>query len=165
MKPILFLLTAICGVSALSLWAQTPGKAADKALPVEKLRAGGPCKYSEYAGTATITRVEQTERSRRQAKNVGGAGYEGYEVWFRFTPASEIREEWARPAAGREHPFTLMNSWYPGPHYIQKYDIKPGLECRCVMKVITKGTCTPIMFDFPGIRRDDYFESPASRKP
>ena len=159
MKRICFLLSAIGGLSALSLVAQAPCMGADGGLPAEKLRVGGPCEYREYLGTATITRVEQTEASRRQAQNVGGAGYEGYEVWFRFEPASEIREEWARSAVGKEHLLSLMNSWYPGPRYLQKYGIKPGLKCQCVLKVITKGTCTPSIFDFPAIKRDDYFES------
>lgn len=152
MKLTRLLLSAI-GLSAL------PCMGANGAPPADRLRAGGPCEYHDYAGTATIVRVEQTETSRRQAKNVGGAGYEGYEVWFRFEPASEIGEEWARPAAGKEHRLSLMNSWYPGPRYLQKYGIKPGLKCSCVLKAITKGTCTPIIFDFPEIKRDDYFES------
>jgi hypothetical protein len=160
MKGACLLLIAVGGLSVSSSGDQISGKAAGKSLPAGKLRVGGPCEYNKYEGTATITRVEQTEKSSRQAKNVGGAGYEGYEVWFRFTPASEIREEWARPAAGRENRFTLMNGWYPGPKYLRKYGIKSGLKCRCVMKVIRKGTCTPIIFDFPGIKRDDYFESP-----
>jgi hypothetical protein len=158
MKHTWLLLIVIGGLAVFSTAALAQGKAANKGVPAEKLRVGGPCEYGEYAGTATITRVEQTERSRRQAKNVGGAGYEGYEVWFRFAPSSKIREEWARSAAVREHRFSLMNAWHPGPKYLRKYGIKPGLKCRCVMKVIKKGTCTPIVFDFPGIKRDDYFE-------
>jgi hypothetical protein len=140
-------------------WADAAGRTANVGLPVDGRQAGGPCEYAEYRGTATITSVGQTERSREQATNVGGAGYEGYEVWFRFSPEAELREEWARPAAEREHPFCLMNSWYPGPRYIEKYGIKKGRSYRCTLRVITRGTCTPTIFDFPEIRRDDYFES------
>jgi len=154
--------TLFFAISALPLYssgAQAPGRAADAGPPAEERRVGGPCEYAEYRGTATITRVAQTESSRQQVKSVGGAGYEGYEVWFRFAPASDIREEWARPAAGRAHLLCLMNSWYPGPRYLERYGIKAGRTHSCTLKVITRGTCTPTVFEFPEIRRDDYFES------
>jgi len=150
---------AVGAMPLCSSGAQAPGKAADVGPSAEGRRVGGPCEYAEYRGTATITSVEQTERSRQQVGNVGGAGYEGYEVWFRFAPEADIREEWARPAAGKEHPLCLMNSWYPGPRYLEKYGIKKGRSYNCTLKVITRGTCTPTIFEFPEIRRDDYFES------
>ncbi len=154
--------TLFFAVSALPLCssgAQSPGRAQSAGPTAEERLMGGPCEYADYRGTATITRVVQTENSCQQAKSMGGPGYEGYEVWFRFAPAADIREEWARPAAGREHLFSLMNSWYPGPRYLESYGIKTGSTHNCMLKVITRGTCTPTIFEFPGIRRDDYFES------
>ena len=159
MKRACIVFLAVGAVPVYSSGVPPPGKAAGVGPSAERRRVGGPCEYAEYRGTAMIARVEQTERSREQARNVGGAGYEGYEIWFRFTPEADIREEWARPAAGKEHLLCLMNSWYPGPRYLEKYGIKKGRSYRCTLMVITKGTCTPTIFEFPEISRDDYFES------
>lgn len=124
-----------------------------------RARLGGPCDYAEYPGEAAIVSVEQTERSREQKQAAGGPGYEGYEIRFRFTPASTVEPEWARRAAERDHIFQLANSWYPGPRYLEKYGITEGKRYSCTLQVITRGTCTPILFDIAGLPRDDYFES------
>ena len=120
---------------------------------------GGPCSYSHYPGKAIITRVEKTEESKRQARTSGEPGYEGYEVWFVFKSDQEIKEEWVRKSIKRERLFRLANSWYPGPQYLKKYDIKVGSKYRSTLKVITSGTCTPIIFEFDQLKRDDYLES------
>ena len=120
-RPACIVLLAIGAMALRFSGAEAAGRTANLGQPAEGRQAGGACEYVGYQGTATITRVEKTARSGEQAGNVGGAGYEGYEVRFRFMPEADIREEWARPAAGREHLFCLMNSWYPGPRYLEKY--------------------------------------------
>lgn len=122
-------------------------------------RLGGPCAYNDYPGTATIVRVDKTDASRAQGSSASGPGYEGYEIRFRFVTDQEIKEEWARPAAGREYLFQLANSWYPGARYIEKYNIKKGNSYPCAFRVITSGTCTPTIFDIPALKKDDYFET------
>ena len=126
--------------------------------PQKKEIVGGPCSYSHYPGKATITRVEKTEESKRQARTSGEPGYEGYKVWFIFKANQPIKEEWVRKSIKRERLFRLTNSWYPGPRYLKKYDIKVGSEYRCTLKVITSGTCTPIILEFSQLKQDDYFE-------
>lgn len=121
-------------------------------------RIGGPCAYHDYPGTATITRVEKTDASREQGTASSGPGYEGYEVWFRFVTEQPVAEEWAREGMAREHLFQLANSWYPGDRYLRRYGLAAGKSYRCVLKVIVSGTCTPTVFDFPELKRDDYFE-------
>jgi len=120
---------------------------------------GGPCLYSDYSGIATITKVKETERSKRQVSINGGPGYEGYEIWFTFRTDEKIKQKWAKPIAEREHLYLLMNGWCPGPRYVKKYNIKTGEKYKCTFKVIMKGTCSPILFDFDRMKRDDYFES------
>ena len=66
-----------------------------KPLGTKKV-VGGRCTYTDYAGTAVITKVEMTEKSKRQANVSGGAGYEGYEIWFSFKPDNEIKSAFAR---------------------------------------------------------------------
>jgi len=120
-------------------------------------RVGGPCSYDEYKGAATITSVEKTEQSMAQARVKGGPGYEGYEIRFVFKTDEEIGQKWVR--RDKEHLFVLNNSWYPGPRYLEKYKIKSGRNFQCVMQVITKGTCTPIIYTFPELDKNDYFET------
>jgi len=52
----------------------------------------------------------------------------------------------------------LKNSGYPGPKFLEKYGIEAGKSFECHLKVIVKGTCTPILFEFPTIDLRDYFE-------
>lgn len=127
--------------------------------PREKMKVGGPCEYVSYEGTATVTKITITDQSRQQALATGGAGYPGCEVWFKFNTEAKVNPDWARKLPEREHLFRLANSWYPGEKYIDKYGIRVGNIYRCVLKVITRGTCTPAMFKFPDGRDDDYFES------
>lgn len=122
-------------------------------------RLGGRCEYADYAGTATILKIEKTEASKKQAEVVGGAGYEGYEVWFSFETKEKIKHELARHAVKKRHEFRLCNSWYVGPEYIEKYGIKKDKKFECTLKVITKGTCSPVVFKFDKLDDTDYFES------
>lgn len=122
-------------------------------------KVGGDCVYASYIGTATITRITKTEASSKQVTTKGGPGYEGYEIWFSFKTDQKIKKDWARRSLEKEHLFLLANSWYPGPRYIEKYKIKPGNSYQCTLQVITKGTCTPIIFQFTEPKRDDYFET------
>ena len=94
-----------------------------------------------------------------QSKVIGGTGYEGYEVWLRFVPKSDIQDPRIESLIGREHLFTLHNSWYVGPRYLKKYGIQKGKTYPCVLKVIEEGTCTPVVFEFKTIDPKDYFES------
>jgi len=52
----------------------------------------------------------------------------------------------------------LSNLSYPGKAFLEKYDIAVSRDFDCYLKVIIKGTCTPILFEFPSIMLDDYFE-------
>jgi hypothetical protein len=120
---------------------------------------GGECVYSVYDGLANITRVEKTERSRQQANLPGGPGYEGYEVSYGISVREPISESWARDVVTKEYVFTLKNSWYPGKRYLEKYGLEVGEELPIQVRIITSGTCTPVILEFPTVDREDYFES------
>ncbi|HBH87106.1 MAG TPA: hypothetical protein DDY17_05845 [Syntrophaceae bacterium] len=121
--------------------------------------AGGPCTYDGYPGQAKITRIEMTGQSKGQANVVGGPGYEGYEIWFSFVTDKEIKQDWAKEALKKEHLLKLSNSWYPGEKYLKKYGLEKGKLLRCTLKVITSGTCTPVIFEFDEVNTIDYFET------
>jgi hypothetical protein len=120
---------------------------------------GGECVYNTYDGVAKITRVEKTEESRKQANTPGGPGYEGYEVSYVISLGEPISESWAKDVATKQYPFTLKNSWYPGERYLEKYGLEVGAELPIHVQIITSGTCTPVILEFPTVDREDYFES------
>jgi len=134
----------------------------DMQIEPEKKKTGGECIYEKYPGVATIEEIKKTNESAGQVDIEGGPGYEGYEVWFSFKPKCRIDEDWAaKQVKERKYLFQLINSWYPGPEYLKKYGIKEGKKFDSTLKVITKGTCTPIIFEFAKVKQDDYFESKA----
>jgi hypothetical protein len=112
---------------------------------------GGQCEYKVYEGSAKIISI---------AKKSGPDNYpyERYEVKFTFTPDQEIKEAYAQ-TEGKEFLLMLTNSSYPGSKFLEKYGIEIGKIFACYLKVITKGTCTPVLFEFPDVKLDDYFEN------
>jgi len=111
---------------------------------------GGQCQYKQYEGHAKITSITKRSGSDSYLK-------ERYEVKFSFTPDQKIKETYAQ-TEGKDFLLLLSNSSYPGPKFLEKYGIEIASILKCNMKGIIKGTCTPIIFEFPSIRLDDYFE-------
>jgi hypothetical protein len=112
---------------------------------------GGPCEYKQYNGRANIISITVKSEAHNDS-------HETYRVKFAFTSDQEIQENFAQ-TEGKEFVLLLNNSNYPGPKFLEKYDIQVGKVFDCYMKVITKGTCAPVVFEFPTIRLDDYFEN------
>lgn len=111
---------------------------------------GGPCEYKKYKGQAKIESITQKPKPPSYSHEI-------FEVKFSFESDQEITENFARTNA-KEFVLLLNNSEYPGSKFLKKYNIQVGEIFECHMKVITKGTCTPIIFEFPTIKLDDYFE-------
>jgi hypothetical protein len=102
-------------------------------------RVGGTCIYKQYKGDAEIVSVTQRQ-------GVPGE----YEIKFSFHPQETIQEEFAR-VEGRQWLIVQQDSSYPKEDFLTQYGIKVGKCLPCYLKVITKGTCTPVLFDFPTI--------------
>jgi len=120
---------------------------------------GGPCDYKTYKGHATIVHIAKKEIHR--AHNL--PPYQSYEVKFIFFTDKDIDEPYGR-IEGKEQTLMLINSQYPGPEFLEKYGIETGKSFECHLKVIIKGTCSPIIFEFPTIDLRDYFELRGSSK-
>jgi hypothetical protein len=120
---------------------------------------GGPCEYKTYTGRAEIISV----RLIALPKGHPGPPHENYEVKFIFFPNQRIDESYAQ-VENKPQLLTLTNSWYPGPRFLEKYGIAEGKTFDCRLKVITRGTCTPVVFTFPEIDLGDYFESRSSEE-
>jgi hypothetical protein len=113
-------------------------------------RVGGECEYKKYEGEAKITSIEKVTASSGEARG-------RYEVKFAFTPDRKVEETFAQ-TEGREFLLMVGHAYYPGPKFLEKYGIEVGKVFRGYLKVIIRGTCTPILFEFPSIRLDDYGE-------
>lgn len=118
---------------------------------------GGPCSYTSYEGLCSIVSVSETDETRIQS---GDGGYSGRRVVFNFTPRGAVPQTvLVANAIARQHELRLANSWHPGPRFLEKYGVKVGAELPCRLDVIRRGTCTPVIIEFDGIDRADYFET------
>jgi hypothetical protein len=101
---------------------------------------GGPCEYRSYPGQAEIVSVAPAL--------VAG---DRFDVKFRFIPDGPVEESLGKAALERTFSFLPDREMPPDRAFMEKFDIRPGKRLVCTLKVITRGTCTPILFDFPSL--------------
>ena len=152
-----FCLLRVHLVLAAIMMSNSNGTEAEMAKKSTTLNDGGRCVYCSYEGSAEILRIKQTPASRAQSEIHGGPRYEGYEVWFHFRPELDYSLDRIKTIIIRDHLLTLDNGWYVGSCYLEKYGIKAGKVFPCTLKVIEKGTCTPVVFEFESVDLKDYF--------
>ena len=131
----LILFTISFFICALPAWAGSIS-------PGER-RVGGPCEYKNYEGHAVVTSISPMPDSK-------GTSDEKYAVKFHFYPDEEIQEPFAR-TEGKEFLLMVKGS-YPGSQFLKRHRIRVGKVLHGTFKVITKGTCTPTLFEFPFIK-------------
>jgi hypothetical protein len=132
-------------VVAVSLVGET-SSCAQQGPPETPRVIGGPCQYKSYKGLAKITSITRTEAPDRHAD-------ERYEVRFHFFPDQKIEETFIHI---EDKQFLLLdNLLLPRREFLEGHDIKVGKEFDCLMEVIQKGTCTPVLFKFPSLRSND----------
>ena len=107
----------------------------------EAPRAGGPCEYHRYQGLAEVTSLRKTVDPYSQGK-------ERWEVKFRFIPDQEIKESFAQVAA-REFLLEINQSSYLSREFIEQHGVQIGRTFNGFLFAITRGTCTPVLFEFP----------------
>jgi len=110
------------------------------AVSSSRTHVGGACIYKQYSGEAEIISVTQRKGTSSE-----------YEVRFSFHTNETIQEEFALDE-GKQRLIVQQDFSYPHENFLKQYDITTGKRLPCYMKVITKGTCTPVLFDFPTIR-------------
>jgi hypothetical protein len=109
---------------------------------------GGPCEYRSYPGQAEIVSVAPWS-------SPASAAGERFDVKFRFIPDGSVEEPLGKAALQRIFPLLPDREMPPDRAFIEKFDIRPGKRLGCTLKVITRGTCTPILFDFPSLAPGD----------
>lgn len=104
---------------------------------------GGQCDYKEYKGYAKVTSI-----ARAYGENIPNGTYE---VRFLFYTDQEIKEQYAQ-VKNKEFLLEVNNFSYHNSRFLEDNEIKVGKILDCNLKVIVKGTCTPVIFEFPSIK-------------
>lgn len=104
-------------------------------------RLGGPCEYREYKGVAEVVSVNRRGSADNQWQDE-------FEVKCSFHPWEQIAEQFARTSA-REFRLHVDNDANPSGRFIVKHGIRVGSRIPCIVRVIVRGTCTPVLFEFP----------------
>ncbi|MFO7569773.1 MAG: hypothetical protein R6W75_08225 [Smithellaceae bacterium] len=73
-----------------------------------------------------------------------------FEVNFSFLPDDKIKEAFAR-TEGKIFPLYDKHLHHPDTEFIDKHHIRTGSVLRGTLEVITRGTCTPVFFNFPDL--------------
>ncbi len=107
--------------------------------PGARPRVGGPCQYKQYKGDAEILSVTQRPNAPQE-----------YDVQFVFHPKENIQETFARQE-GKTWTLVRKDSSYPTKDFLTRHGIEPKKHLPCHLKAIVRGTCTPILFEFPTI--------------
>jgi len=108
---------------------------------IKDLPIGGSCAYKQYEGITEIISIK--ERSYPKI--------DSYEIKFMFYPDAEIEEQFAK-TEGREFLLLTKRGSYPRATFIMENNIEVGKVLDCTLNVIIKGSCTPIIFEFPSIK-------------
>lgn len=104
-------------------------------------RLGGPCEYKEYKGVAEVISVSRMASADNR-------GQDEFEVKCSFHPREQIEEQFAQTTA-REFRLHVDNDANPTGRFIVRHGIKVGSRIPCIVRVIVRGTCTPVLFEFP----------------
>jgi hypothetical protein len=105
---------------------------------------GGACKYRNYKGGARISSIIKVGEG-------GEPSEDWYEVKFFFLPKEKIEESFAQ-VEDRELILQIRDQSSFGRRFLEKNRVRVGETIDCVLKVIIRGTCTPVLFEFPSIK-------------
>jgi hypothetical protein len=105
---------------------------------------GGTCLYKIYPGRATIVSINSW-------KDVTTKERGRFEVKFSFEPHGKIQEDFAQ-VDGKTFLLYDQHLHNPDIAFINKYHIQVGQILVCNIEVISRGTCTPVIFNFPTLK-------------
>ena len=143
-------LLILYAVTLLTLGCNCQVHSSDTNTPVNSSRTlGGPCEYKDYIGKAEIVSIQKIEKNNA-SKSPKQSG-ELYKVIYRFIPDEKVQETFVH-LESRELILLQTDFTYPDFAFIQKNSIVIGKKLDCILKVITKGACNPMIFQFPTLK-------------
>lgn len=116
--------------------------------PVVHEIVGGPCEYMDIKGKATVVSVSDYKYPNGDAF-CKGPRFE-VELSFKSNDANPVD----MTKYGRFGLY-MSNGCRPGSAFVNKYEIATGKQFNCVLKIITKGTCTPRIYELEGVEMHD----------
>ncbi len=104
---------------------------------------GGECRYAAFDGEAEIVSIDLLGSG-------SGGDAEEVEIKFLFVPEEPLEEGLFRP----QKAYTLQTEDFRSPTlgFVKKNDLAAGKVVDAQMEIIHKGTCTPLIFHFPGLQ-------------
>jgi hypothetical protein len=116
-------------------------------IPPENLIVGGPCEYNEIPGVATIVSIKKADSSQTYCENT-------VEVLFNFVPDDPTVEYKLPTWEDTNQRLQMSGGDNPPLKWIQRYGIMEGNTYICIRSEISKGCCTPVIFEFPDLDTD-----------
>ena len=103
---------------------------------------GGPCTYTEFTGTATITAIEDAPADDFNCANNPKL------VRYTFTPnAAEASSDYAfTNVADTDQSLKILGGKNPAQKWLENNGVQIGKTYACVRAEIQSGTCTPVVF-------------------
>jgi hypothetical protein len=119
---------------------------------VKKFLVGGPCDYEEIEGTAVITSIVDAQSDDYNCHK------RPVKVSFVFTPDdSSAKGKYLFPnVSDSRQNIRLSGGLNPPKDFMKVKGIIVGTSHKCVRKEIIKGTCTPVLYEFPEIDFSGY---------
>ena len=106
---------------------------------------GGPCAYEDTPGKAVITAVGGADPDEANCAREPRA------VLFDFIP-DKPRTRWRFPNWGTSgQRLTVAGGMNPPASWLRSQKVRVGAELSCVRREIVKGTCTPVVYEFPDL--------------
>ena len=139
----IFIFALFVGISVVPAFSEQNGK--------ERQLIGGPCEYKLYKGSARIISIKKTGEG-------GNPSHDRYEVKFIFSPEGKITESFAQ-VDDKEFLLQLDSMRDFRALTLKQNGIRIGALLDCMMKVITRGTCTPVLFGFPSLKVEEGMKS------
>ena len=102
---------------------------------------GGSCTYSQYYGQAKIESVSLKLISGKHARKY-------YEIFFIFQTDDEIPALWQH-ITEKPQLLIMKNGKNPSVDFVNSHNIQAGDTYNCILNIISKGACTPIIFEIP----------------
>ncbi|MDI6795816.1 MAG: hypothetical protein QMD09_02675 [Desulfatibacillaceae bacterium] len=116
--------------------------------------AGGPCQYQEIIGHALITSVGPAEPQEYNCPN------QAQKVLFSFYPDNEgAAAKYLFPGwADEGNSLSVAGGANPPAAWVLRQGIEPGVKIPAIRAEIVSGTCTPVVFSFPGLDMESALE-------
>ena len=112
-------------------------------------KVGGPCTYTDIPGTAVIQALEVPLPSEAGC-------YDPVRVVFDFIPGPGAGDKMGLLGELTAQRLTVGGGMNPSRIWADLKGLRPGKNIPCVRKEIDQGTCTPVVYTFPGLNMDDW---------